>query len=251
MKKKLYLIIVLVLGLKLNAQTAEDPVIIISSGFNFQNIKCKSFNQFQDNYIHYYGNNINKTKYTPGLGFHLQINVAPYFNNEYTTHNSQKEILFKNGDKMSFKFKSKQWRLNFGFGIGDLEDDQICLKPELGLGFGRNHLECNVQTNNLQAKDLLLNGKYRDGNIFLNLGLAVHLKPSDSPLGFKAYLRQNWTILAFAMLDESKPSFEDRIPIDYVAWRNTAKGGYIGNAVKGNFRFFEVGFGLSLIFADL
>lgn len=249
MKKLILLFIVVVL--KSNAQTMEEPVIIISSGFNFQNINCKSFNQFQNNYINYYGNSIDKTKYSPGFGFYFQFNVAPYFNNEYTTHHSKKEILFKNGDKMEFNFKSRQWRLNFGTTIGSLDDDQIAIKPELGLGFGRNYLECDVQTNNKQAMDLLLDGKYRDGNIFLNLGLAVHLKPSDSPIGFKAYLRQNWTILAFPMTDESKPFLEDRIPIDYVSWRNTPKGDFLGDAVKGNFRFFEVGLGLSLIFADL
>ncbi|MDP2176748.1 MAG: hypothetical protein Q8K70_12635 [Bacteroidota bacterium] len=233
------------------AQTFDAPALIISAGPTFQNIKSESFNQFQKNYIAYYANSIDKTKYAPGTGFYFQINIAPYFNTEYTTHSSKKEILFKNGDKMGFNFKSRQWRLNFGFGIGELEDDQICFKPELGLGFGRNHLECNFQTSNSQAMDLLLDGKYRDGNIFLNLGLAVHVKPSDSPIGFKAYLRQNWTILAFEMTDDSKPFLEDRIPIDYVAWRNTPKGDYLGDAVKGNFRFFEVGLGLSLIFADL
>jgi hypothetical protein len=251
MKKIIIFTLIVFLTLLSKAQTVEEPVIVLSTGMSFQNIKSKSFSQFQENYINYYGNNIKKTGYTPGLGAYLQINVAPYLNIEYSGHNSKKEILFSNDDRMGFKFISNQFRLSFGYALGGFEDDQITVRPLLGLGFGRNHLEVDVKTNNLNARDLELAGRYSDGIIMINPGVEVFLKPSRSPLGFKLYLRQNLTLLSFTMIQKDKFTLEDRIPIDYVAWRNTRKGDYLGDAVKGNFRFLEIGVGLSLIFADL
>jgi hypothetical protein len=251
MAKKIVFISIIFLAFHSNAQTLEEPMFIVSSGISIQNIKSKSFSQFQENYINYYGNNIKKTGYTPGIGAYFQINVAPYLNIEYSGHNSKKEILFVNEDRMGFKFISNQFRLTFGMALSSIEDDQIMIRPQLGLGFGRNHLEVDVKTNNLNARDLELAGRYSDGNIMINPGVEVHLKPSSSPLGLKFYLRQNLTLLSFAMTQKDKSALEDRIPIDYAAWRKTRRGDYLGDAVKGNFRFLELGVGLSLIFAEL
>jgi hypothetical protein len=252
MKKIIIFTLIVFLTILSKAQTVEEPVVVLSTGISFQNIKSKSFSQFQENYINYYGNNIKKTGYTPGIGAYFQINVAPYLNIEYSGHNSKKEILFINDDRMGFKFISNQFRLTFGMALSSIEDDQIMIRPQLGLGFGRNHLEVDVKTNNLNARDLELAGRYSDGNIMINPGVEVFLKPSSSsPLGLKFYLRQNLTLLSFTMIQKDKFTLEDRIPIDYAAWRNTRKGDYLGDAVKGNFRFLELGVGLSLIFADL
>jgi hypothetical protein len=62
MAKKIVFISIIFLAFHSNAQTLEEPMFIVSSGISIQNIKSKSFSQFQENYINYYGNNIKKNR---------------------------------------------------------------------------------------------------------------------------------------------------------------------------------------------
>lgn len=226
---------------------------MLSGGLNTQRIYSKSYNKFENNYMNYHSNKIDKSKNIFGSGFYIQANFSPFplANLEYSNHNSSKEIVFKNGDKMKFKFSQNLFRINMGINLGDFEDVGFIIKPEFSLGFGTSKLKVEADLTDKNDKDNTLAKKYKEGSMVMTLGINFIYKREDSPLGFKAYIRQNWTPITGNMMADG---YNGELLVDYAYWRNTNSSDiwrYGGDYVKDDFRFLEIGLGICLIVSDL
>jgi hypothetical protein len=219
----------------------------------FQKIKSASFNKFITGYEAVQKNQLTdgRVKNGTGTGFAIGIGIsnAPNNNNifslEYSRSSDQYSAAFVQGGVRKFALQNNYISFNFGFPIGDVENDAfLIVMPEFGAGLGNAIVVSSYKQGATPVNSSALDGRYKSFHGNLMGGATVIF--NFGGVGLKASARYNLPMFPTGLKDKSKPYGTDRLPVDYSAW-TVNPSDYMGSEVKDDFKYFQLGLGICVL----
>lgn len=244
--KKLFLFVFLLTSLGISAQN----YISYYPFANLSKLGSPSFDKFLTSYGEYNKAYITKlpstTQFGVGYGFGVKAGLSghlliPF---EFSRMHSSTEVLFTDGGKREFEFRSGGVSLGLGYSLQDLSK-LFYIYPEAGVFLERDRIVSTYTDGTGSFNPEALNGTFKSsgGKLFVGLGACAGSKH------VKAFARaQYYFPIASTQLEDDKKVVTDYgthvIPVDYPLW-TTDPVDYYGDNVEDDFKGLNLSFGIT------